>query len=226
MTPNSDVYLVKDGVINNNYVSGLVVPAKSSTYEFYITSTEPTEILEPKFTADENVMNVMIKQNLKNGLQLSQSYSTITLIFGCLENKNETTDFQLILAPKDTNSEAITLTLKKTCDTLEAVGSYFAFLRFVYWVMMIFVIIFAFTTAIYFINRSGMSIQEMTQTSFMNIKMYLGKFRKYSMNKYNQFRGLQSVPDEASNAGFSGSEDKASLNTRQNLEYNSNYGGI
>ena len=173
-----NVLLVKDGQTTDLYQS-MEIPAKQSVLKLSLFLTKASlELDVPILDYDQNEMEALITSDLKQGGTISQNPKDITLVFACKSNVKDKSDIQLLLREKG-NNKSLTFNFKKRCDTVTQIESYFTFLYIVYWIMMCFVILFAFSTGIYFLNRNGLTLGDLFDSAISKFKSKCRTVREY-----------------------------------------------
>lgn len=206
------------------------------------------EISQPLLSFDENVLEAIATNDLKLGGDIiTDNVKYLNVVFICKPNKKEVSDFQLVIKQQnfeiaDNSKEfAITLNFKKECNTLAAIEQYFSFLNFIYWVMMLFVLIFAITTIFYFLNRNGMTLDELLKNALFYIHKKIIIFKENMRNGIFSFNSKDNSLEKYCFKEFNKNnffndntysnldkdedyKDNISMTTKKN-EYNT-YGGI
>lgn len=180
-----NIFLVKNGQTTDLY-QNMEVPIKQSVLKLSLSlSKSSIELDTPILDYDQNEMEALITSDLKYGGSLSEKPRDLTLVFACKSNVKDKSDIQLVLREKG-NKKSVTFNFKKKCDTITQMESYFTFLYIVYWIMMCFVIIFAFSTGIYFLNRNGLTLEDLYASLLKKIKTKCRIIRDYiSSNSYS-----------------------------------------
>lgn len=231
---NKNFLLVKDGVIED-ITKSLKIPSTQNTLKigFFTSTPDSRYSLDlPVLSYDENVLESMLADDLKLGGEITSNPRYLNIILICKPNKKEISDFQIVVKDSITK-EAIGIDFQKECDTISGIEEYFAFLKFVYWIMMIFVIVFAFSTVTYFLNRNGMTFGEFIKSSIRNFMIKINDIKEYVNNGYTSMRHMSGMSKKYESRDSyddgilrdEGLNDGSSMTTKRNSD-NNTYGGI
>lgn len=186
--------LIKDSVPTDIY-QNLEIPIKQQTLDLNLfLSKNNIELDVPKLIYDENTLEVVTQSDLMHGGLIDHNPRELSIVFLCKPNIKAITDVELILKQKS-NEKYLSYVFRKNCDTITQFETYFTFLYIIYWIMMFFVILFAISTGIYFMNRNGITIEGISSV----MKRELGK--KFNIVKeYLQNNNYSSIEIEETNA--------------------------
>ena len=186
--------LIKDSIETDIY-HNLEIPIKQQTLDLNLFLSKNTiELDVPKLIYDENTLEAVTQSDLMHGGLIDQNPRELSVVFLCKPNIKGITDVELILKQKS-NEKYLSYVFRKNCDTITQLETYFTFLYIIYWIMMFFVILFAISTGIYFMNRNGITVGGISSV----MKRELGK--KFNIVKeYLQNNNYSSIEIEETNA--------------------------